>query len=55
VAQWVERAEKVSSQVATKIDRDRPESGVNAAAGELGLEKEDAYRAVKVASLSDYV
>ncbi|WP_428030036.1 hypothetical protein [Ancylobacter sp.] len=31
----------------------RPESGVRAAARELGIEKEDARRATKVASLSD--
>lgn len=54
VAQWVKlRAEKVSAQTEAKPQGGRPESGVRAAARELGLEKEDARRAVKVASLSD--
>jgi ParB/RepB/Spo0J family partition protein len=46
-------AEGVSSQLATKTERGRPESGVNAAARELGLKKDDAHRAIKVASLSN--
>lgn len=54
VAKWVElNAAKVSAQVEAKPQGGRPESGVRAAARELGLEKEDARRAVKVASLSD--
>lgn len=54
VAEWIELAEKdISSQTATKLERGRPESGVNAAARELGIDKDDAHRAVKVASLSN--
>lgn len=54
VALWVKlNAERISSQPATKIDRGRPEGGVNAAARELGLSKDSAHRAVKVAGLSD--
>jgi hypothetical protein len=57
VARWVElTAAKqsepiISSQPATK-KRGRPESGVNAASRELGITKDDAHRAVKVASIS---
>lgn len=54
VALWVElSASRISSQPETKMERGRPESGVNAAARDLGLSKADAHRAVKVASLSD--
>lgn len=56
VARWIEltEAKPISSQVATKFSaRGRPESGINAAARELGIDKDDAHRAVKVASLSD--
>lgn len=52
VAEWI-RLTEVSSQSAKKPEGGRPEGGVNAAARELGVEKDDAYRAVKVASLSD--
>jgi ParB family chromosome partitioning protein len=66
VAKWIElceeRDKEVSSQLAKKPPQDgvgqgvgggRPESGINAAARELGIDKDDAYRAVKVAGLSD--
>lgn len=51
VAEWITLAETISLQSATK--RGRPESGVNAASRELGVEQTDAHRAVKVASLSE--
>lgn len=51
VAEWIKIKERISCQVDTK--RGRPESGVNAAARELGVQQTDAHRAVKVASLSD--
>ena len=35
------------------MERGRPESGVNAAARVLGISKDDAHRAVQVASLSE--
>jgi ParB-like chromosome segregation protein Spo0J len=53
VAEWIRLTEEASSQVATKPKDGRPESGVRAAARELGVDKDDAHRAVKVASLSD--
>lgn len=53
IAEWIKITERVSSQVAKKPEGGRPEGGVNAAARELGVDKDDAYRAVKVASLSD--
>lgn len=54
VAKWVQlSAERISSQVETKIERGRPEGGVSAAARDLNISKPDAHRAVKVASLSD--
>lgn len=55
VARWVElvSAPQVSSQSATKPEGGRPESGVRKAARELNIPKDDAHRAVKVASLSD--
>ena len=50
VAEWVELTGEVSSQVDTKLGR--PESGARKAARDLGLEKMDVHRALKVASLS---
>ncbi len=58
VARWIELMEKragreeVSSQLAKKPQGGRPEGGINAAAREIGVDKHDAYRAIKVASLS---
>jgi hypothetical protein len=46
-----EEAERVSSQAETKL-AGRPESGVNAAARELGISQAEAHRSVKIASLS---
>lgn len=54
IARWVVLTDQnVLSQVATKHCVGRPEGGVRAAARELGVDKDDAHRAVKVASLSD--
>lgn len=54
IAEWVRlNAERISAQPAQKMDRGRPEGGVSAASRELGLNRDDARRAVKVASLSD--
>jgi len=55
IARWIELVEqkRVISQSEKKPDAGRPEGGVNAAARELGIQKNDAYRAVSVAGLSD--
>lgn len=54
VARWIElqEAKEVSAQVEQKPQGGRPSRGVSTAAREIGVEKEDARRAVKVASLS---
>jgi ParB family chromosome partitioning protein len=49
IAEWV-RLTEVSAQVAPKPQGGRPESGVRAAARELGVERTEAHRAVKIAS-----
>jgi ParB-like chromosome segregation protein Spo0J len=43
---------EVSSQVATKPQGGRPESGIRAAARELGVGKDEAHRAVKIDSIT---
>jgi ParB family chromosome partitioning protein len=48
----VATAPEVSSQVATKPQGGRPESGVRAAARELGVGKDEAHRAVKIAGIT---
>lgn len=54
VARWIElNSNRVLAQVEPKPKGGRPEAGVRAASRNLGIEKEDARRAVKVASLSD--
>ncbi|MBM3576914.1 MAG: hypothetical protein FJX40_04440 [Alphaproteobacteria bacterium] len=64
IAEWIRLAEKkakgISSQVATKSKSDsnpngagRHDSGVRKAARELGIGKDEAHRATKVAGLSD--
>jgi hypothetical protein len=40
------------SQVGTKPEGGRPEGGVRAAARELGIQKSEAHRAVKIASMA---
>lgn len=52
VAEWIKITERISSQSGTK-SVGRPESGVNAAARELGVGKTDAHSAVKVAAMSN--
>jgi ParB family chromosome partitioning protein len=54
VARWIELQEqkRISAQSEQKIGRGRPKGGVSTAAREIGVEKEDARRAVKVAALS---
>lgn len=53
IAEWVRLADRVSSQVGTKPQGGRPEGGIRAAARELGLNKTEAHRAVKIGGLSD--
>lgn len=55
LARWIELTDvkEVSTQVVSKPKGGRPEGGVRAAWRELGVNREDARRAVKVASLSD--
>jgi ParB-like chromosome segregation protein Spo0J len=52
IAEWI-RLTEVSAQLAPKPLGGRPESGINAAARELGVERTEAQRAVKVASISE--
>jgi hypothetical protein len=53
VAEWVKLAESDASQSETHQKRARQQpGGINAAARELGIDKDDAYRAVDVASAS---
>jgi ParB family chromosome partitioning protein len=52
IAEWVRLTEKeVSAQVAPKPQGGRPESGIRAAARELGIERTDAQRSIKIASI----
>ena len=59
VAEWIKLADLQSSQVATNENKrsdgrgHRPAGGINAASRELGIDKDDAHRATKVAGLSD--
>lgn len=58
VAEWVRLTEQgIPAQVAPKIAKDgstrgRPESGINAAVRELGIDRTEAQRAVKIASIT---
>lgn len=55
LAEWIHLTEarrEVSAQVAPKPQGGRPEGGIRAAARELGVDRDDARRAVKVASLA---
>ena len=51
IAEWIKITERILSQHAKEMPqgRGRPEGGINAASKELGIEKDDAYRAVKIA------
>lgn len=55
IDRWVDLvdAKRVSAQCAPKPQGGRPESGINAASRELGIERTDAQRAVKVASITE--
>jgi hypothetical protein len=57
VAEWIRLTDRkeILSQAAKELPRGRgqPKGGINAAAKELGVDKDAAYRATKVASLSD--
>lgn len=52
IAEWIKITDKLS-QSATVLGGRGNEGGVRAAARELGVNKDDAHRAVRVASLSD--
>ena len=54
VAEWcrlVGRGE-VSAQVAPKVQNGRPKGGEREAARQLGLDRDDVHRAIKVASIT---
>lgn len=54
IAEWIRLTEEgISAQNAPKIKtgRGRPEGGINAAARELGLERTEAQRALKIADI----
>lgn len=58
IAEWIrlteeKQAQEVSAQVVQKPQGGRPEGGRSAAARELGINREQARRAEKIASLSD--
>lgn len=53
VAEWVKITDRLSAQSVQKATGGRPEGGISAASRELGIERMDASRALKVASLSD--
>jgi ParB-like chromosome segregation protein Spo0J len=53
LAEWIRLTEaEVSTQVAPKPQGGRPESGIRAAARELGIERTDAQRSIKIASIT---
>jgi ParB-like chromosome segregation protein Spo0J len=56
IAEWIRLAEDrqsaVSAQVAPKLAQGRPESGINFAARELGIDRTEAQRAVKIDSIA---
>jgi ParB-like chromosome segregation protein Spo0J len=55
VAMWIKltNEKEVSAQVAPKPKGGRPQGGVRAASRDLGIDRDAANRAIKVASLSD--
>lgn len=52
IAEWVRLTEGVSGQVAQKSQGGRPEGGISAASRELGIERTEVRRAVKIDSLA---
>jgi hypothetical protein len=56
IAEWVklcdEEREKVSSQLETKPEGGSPDEGERTAAHELGLDKDEVNRSVKIASIT---
>lgn len=53
IAEWIrlteeQAADGISAQVAPKIGRGRPAAGINAASRELGIERTEAQRAIKI-------
>ena len=52
IARWVELSVRVSSQVGTKMEKGRPESGSNKAARELGIPRNEIHRAVKISKIT---
>ncbi len=57
IARWMELtdAKRVSAQLVQKPQGGRPEGGVSAASRDLGIERMDAQRAVKVARRQVYL
>lgn len=54
ISEWIKITERVhASQLATHHKAGQQPGGINAASRELGIDRDDAHRAVKVASLSD--
>lgn len=53
IAEWIKITERVSGQSVQKPQGGRPEGGISAASRDLGVERKDAERAVRVASLSE--
>lgn len=53
IAKWVELSDqRILAQSGPKIGKGRPQGGTRAAARELGIQRNDAQRAIKVAALS---
>jgi len=53
IAKWIELADRrILVQIEPKMGRGRPQGGVRAASRDLGVQHNDALRAIKVASLS---
>jgi ParB-like chromosome segregation protein Spo0J len=52
IAEWIKLSDgEVSGQVVQKPQGGRPEGGISAASRELGIERKEAERAVKIASI----
>jgi ParB/RepB/Spo0J family partition protein len=54
IAEWIglSQQKRFSAQVAPKMERGRPESGINEASRDLGIERTEAQRAVKIATIT---